>query len=248
MGGLRHCVFCLLVAATWLACSAEAAEFLAGGEKVMIRKRAGEIVSVAAGEIFATRAGRRLMVLRGLPESPEMRNAEEIDLPAAALSSADVAVDGEPCERSGAKDERLAALLEVFQKQPDLPRETAQLAVFAVLEDIDFSKWRGWRAPAGMEPKPPTPAEVVQAVDALTILRYAFPERSFALLADADLRHRALRNPWARSKAATLYGLTLPGDAAPAGVPPDLGSLLHTKPGDNCPICRLRTPPEQNVP
>jgi len=33
-----------------------------------------------------------------------------------------------------------------------------------------------------------------------------------------------------------LYGMTLPDGL----VAPDLQQLLHTKPGDNCPICRMR--------
>jgi hypothetical protein len=78
----------------------------------------------------------------------------------------------------------------------------------------------------------------VQAIDALGLLRVLHPSRTFALATDPDLRLRALRNPWCRTKAALLYGLTLPGsDGATA---PDLGQLLHTSPGDNCPICRQR--------
>jgi hypothetical protein len=55
----------------------------------------------------------------------------------------------------------------------------------------------------------------------------------------------ALRNPMTRAKAAQLFGLTTPGDApagqAPAGqAPADVGQLLHLKPGDNCPVCRMR--------
>jgi hypothetical protein len=56
------------------------------------------------------------------------------------------------------------------------------------------------------------------------------------LAGDSELKLRALRNPWCRAKAMQVYGLSL-GDGA---VPPDLGQLLHTKPGDNCPICRQR--------
>jgi hypothetical protein len=72
------------------------------------------------------------------------------------------------------------------------------------------------------------------------VLREISPDKTFALASDSELKLRALRNPWCRAKAMQLYGMTIPGDAPPGAVPPDLGQLLHTKPGDNCPICRMR--------
>ena len=82
----------------------------------------------------------------------------------------------------------------------------------------------------------PTPSDITQAIDVLGLLRKIAPEQTFALATDNGLKLRALRNPWCRAKAAQLYGL----DNGDGGVAPDLGQLLHTKVGDNCPICRQR--------
>ena len=58
---------------------------------------------------------------------------------------------------------------------------------------------------------------------------------------DGELRLRALRQPLVRAKAMQLFGMS-----APEGVPvPQLNQLLHTAPGDNCPICRMRAQMEQ---
>ena len=86
----------------------------------------------------------------------------------------------------------------------------------------------------------PTPAEVTQAVDALGILHTIAPGQQFAIANDSGLKLRALRNPWCRAKAMQLYGIALPAASGADGQVPDLGQLLHTKPGDNCPICRQR--------
>jgi len=82
----------------------------------------------------------------------------------------------------------------------------------------------------------PAPTEIAAAIDALGVLREIAPERKFALASDDELKLRALRNPFSRAKAMQLYGMTLPDGL----VAPDLQQLLHTKPGDNCPICRMR--------
>ena len=71
------------------------------------------------------------------------------------------------------------------------------------------------------------------------ILRTVAPSQTFALGSDSGLKLRALRNPWCRAKAMELYGITIPATTADGQVP-DLGQLLHTRPGDNCPICRQR--------
>jgi hypothetical protein len=73
------------------------------------------------------------------------------------------------------------------------------------------------------------------------VLREIAPTASFALAKDPELKLRALRNPWCRTKAMQLYGIALP-EIAP-GQAPDLGQLLHTKANDNCPVCRLRQGP-----
>ncbi|MEK0450320.1 MAG: hypothetical protein RL088_2588 [Verrucomicrobiota bacterium] len=200
-------------------------------------------VSIAAGSVFAGESGERQIVLRTLDAKVDAQGEVDAVLPAAALSSANTGTqralkavpEGEP---------RIAPLLPLFAKQNDLPRPTAQLAVFVVMEDLTWESWTKWlaatRAP-GKEKQPVTPAEVAQAVDGLAFVKLSNPAKPPALLADEALKRLALRNPWARGKAMALYGMTvdnaLTGDPA---LPPDLNQLLHTAPNDNCPICRQR--------
>jgi hypothetical protein len=146
-------------------------------------------------------------------------------------------------------DPGLEPLLAQIRKSAALPREAVQLAVWSWREDLTFSDGQRFLAIfRGSTEEAPrlTPAAVVAAIDALGLLRAAAPERSFALAADPELKLRALRNPWARTKAMQLYGLTFPEAPAapPSAVPPsapDLRTLLHLTPGDNCPTCRQRT-------
>lgn len=200
-------------------------------------------VSIAAGTVFTGDSGERQIVLRALDAKVDASGEADAVLPSAALSSANSGTQralkfvpgGEP---------RLAALLPLFAKQNDLPRPTAQLAVFVVTEDMTWEAWTKWLAatrPAGKEKQPVTPAEVAQAVDGLAFVKLSNPAKPPALLSDEGLKRLALRNPWARGKAMALYGMTvdnaLTGDPA---LPPDLNQLLHTAPNDNCPICRQR--------
>ncbi|MEI9895547.1 MAG: hypothetical protein WDN28_17060 [Chthoniobacter sp.] len=109
------------------------------------------------------------------------------------------------------------------------------MAVFCLLENTSYAQWlQSLSGPSGIaaasDPHP-TPAEVTQAVDVLGLLRQVAPQQTFALAGDSELKLRALRNPWCRVKAMQIYGLNL-GDGA---VPPDLGQLLHTKPGGQLP-------------
>jgi hypothetical protein len=176
----------------------------------------------------------------------ELPAAAEMDavLPTAALGTGNSALQRE-LSLSAEGEPRLAKLIALFDKQNDLPRPTAQLAVFITLDDIRWPAWRKWLEPAWAAEKPPkphpTPAEVAQAVDAVAFAKLAAPEKSPAFLADDDFKRLALRNPWARGKAMVLYGMTVE-DAITGepSLPPDLGKLLHTAPNDNCPICRQR--------
>jgi hypothetical protein len=125
-------------------------------------------------------------------------------------------------------------LLTYFASHNDVPRMTAQLLVLCVTSDITFAPWRKF---LGDQPgSEPAPQEVVAAIDALGTLREIEPQRTFALAADTELKLRAYRNPVARGKAMQVFDTSLPD----APLPPTLGSLLHTKAGDNCPICRQR--------
>lgn len=191
--------------------------------------------TIPAGLIAAGREpDSRVIVLRAATVELAAQAAVEVALPVAALSSKN-ATKTQTFALTTASEPRLAVLLKALADQPDAPRSTAQLAVLCLLEDVTFSRWRQLLGDAAGSQ--PTPAEVTQAIDALGLLRTVAPQQTFALAADADLKLRALRNPWCRAKAMAIYGLDLGDDSAP----PDLRQLLHTQPGDNCPICRQRT-------
>lgn len=181
----------------------------------------------------------RVVVLRKAEASVPAKGAVDVSLPVAALSSKSSGAT-QAFAPTAATEPRLQPLLDYLANQPDAPRTTAQITVFCLLENMSYAQWLQYlAAPTGGAPASdphPTPAEVTEAVDVLGLLRRLAPQQTFALASDSELKLRALRNPWCRVKAMQVYGLNL-GDGA---VPPDLGQLLHTKPGDNCPICRQR--------
>jgi hypothetical protein len=189
-------------------------------------------VTIPAGLIAGTAKGNRVIVTRAASVAVPAQGSLEVAVPVAAFSSGNPAASS-AFELTTDSEPRLSALLRILADQPDAPKATVQLAVFAVLEDMTFAQWRKF---LGSSEPEPTPAEITQAIDALGLLRLAEPDRTFALANDDDLKRRALRNPWSRAKAMAVYRLDL-GDGA---VPPDLRQLLHTAPGDNCPICRQR--------
>jgi hypothetical protein len=202
------------------------------------------VLDIPAGLICRSADGKSAaVVLVGARVALSREGNTQVALPAALLSSQRPMEDQSWIPVAETRPE-LKPLLDFLGGKPDVPRLTSQLAVLALTEDVSFAKWRAFlaaRQDANVEnPPPPTPAEVVQAVDALGILRTLWPERRFALMEDAQLKRLALRNPWARGKAMTLYGLTLDNAAADAAAPPDLGQLLHSSAGDNCPTCRQR--------
>jgi len=197
-------------------------------------------VAIPAGLIAEGREKPdRVIVLRKAEASIPSQGAVDVALPVAALSSKSTGTP-QPFVVTAASEPRLAPLLDYLANQPDAPRATAQITVLCLLENMSYAQWLQYLAgSAGSVPASdphPTPAEVTQAVDVLGLLRRLAPQQTFALATDSELKLRALRNPWCRVKAMQIYGLNL-GDGA---VPPDLGQLLHTKPGDNCPICRQR--------
>jgi len=202
-------------------------------------------VTIPAGLIAEGRdKADRVVVLRKAEASVPPNSAVEVALPVAALSSKN-ATATQPFTLTATTEPKLGPLLDYLAGQPDAPRTTAQLAIFCLLENMSYVQWLQTlsdapiAAPAGgalPTAAHPTPAEVTEAVDVLGLLRQLAPQQTFAMASDSELKLRALRNPWCRVKAMQIYGLSL-GDGA---VPPDLGQLLHTKPGDNCPICRQR--------
>ncbi len=202
-----------------------------------VRNASAEAVKVAVpAGLIAAAGDQKVMVLRAAVLEVPAEGAAEVALPTAALSLKN-GNKPQPFKATRDTEPRLFSLLKYLADKPDAPRATSQLSVLALTDDVNFAQWRAFLGLAAETP--PTPAEVTQAIDALGILRVVAPEKSFALGTDAELKRLALRNPWCRAKAAQLYGLNIPG--GPGAVPPDIGQLLHTTPGDNCPICRQRT-------
>lgn len=190
-------------------------------------------VSLPAGAIAAgSQPDSRVVVVRTSIAEVPPKSAVDLSVPVAPLSSKNPNA-AQPFHLTPDTEPRLAPLLAVLADQPDAPRPTVQLAVLATSEDLHFSQWRQF---LGAQEAQPTPAEITQAIDALGLLKTATPEQNYALAGDSDLKLRALRNPWSRAKAVAVYGL----DSADGATPPDLRQLLHTQPGDNCPICRQR--------
>lgn len=205
-------------------------------------RTAGPImIALPAGlSIAGPSGGAGWVILRSTTVRIAAHSAAEAVLPA-AMRSWKTSTKDVPLRPVDELDPALETFIGAIAAQPDFPRATAQFAVLALLEDATFAQ--GCKALAGGESgsaEPTSPAQVASAIDALGLLRQLAPTRKFALGEDADLKRRALRNPWSRAKAMQLYGLTLPGDASPE-VPPELGRLLHTQAGDNCPICRTRS-------
>lgn len=208
-------------------------------------------VTIPAGIVFVGENGERQIVLRNLEAKLDAGSEADAVLPSAALSTKNTATQ-RALKISAIGEPRIAGLLPLFAKQNDLPRPTAQLAVFVAVEDIKWDAWTQWLAstrPPGKEKQPATPAEVAQAVDGLAFVKLSNPPKPPALLADETFKRLALRNPWARGKAMALFGMTventLTGDPAQ---PPDLNQLLHTSLNDNCPICRQREKMKPDLP
>jgi hypothetical protein len=191
-------------------------------------------VEIPTGLIAIAPSGARLAAIRTATLDLPAGQTAEASLPAVPLSLANRS-EAETYRASSDELPALRPLLDYSAKTNDLPRPTAQLTALLLLEDVTFAKWREF---LGHEPDP---KEVATAVDALALAKQLAPDKSFALAQDADLRLRALRQPLVRAKAMQLFGI-----AAPEGVPvPDVQQLLHTRPGDNCPICRMRAQMEQ---
>lgn len=191
-------------------------------------------VQIPIGLIATAPSGARLAAIRSVTVDLPPGQTFEGSLPAVPLSLG----NGSATENYRVTTEEAPALrplLDYSAKTNDLPRLTAQLTALLLLEDVSFIKWRDF---LGHEPDA---KEIATAVDALALAKQLAPGKSLALTEDADLRLRALRQPLVRAKAMQLFGI-----AAPDGVPvPDVQQLLHTRPGDNCPICRMRAQMER---
>ncbi len=186
--------------------------------------------------------GGKVITLRDAPVAVDAGAAVEVAIPAAALSSKN-GRGGQGCVAICVSEAKLAPLLAWLASRPDVPRQTTQLVVLCLLEDVRLGQWMEFlRAglPKSAEQGQPSGEEVAQAMDALAILREIRPASSPALMRDAELKLRALRNPATRARAMQIYGISLPPEEA-AAIAPDFRQLLHSKPGDNCPVCRARS-------
>ncbi len=202
---------------------------------ITIKNRSGAPLTIVqpAGLICrATGSEARIVTLRALEVTVAANSTADLTVPAAILRAG---ASSGAFSLTAEAEPRMEPLLAYLAGHNGVPRTTAQLLVRCVIDDIGFATWQhSLRLEPGAEP---ASEEIVAAVDALGILRAIQPEGRFALAADPALKLRALRNPVARRKAMQFYGIDLPE----APLPPELGTLLHTKPGDNCPICRQRT-------
>jgi hypothetical protein len=199
-------------------------------------------IEIPAGFIAAGERGARIITLREVKLEIEAGHSTEATIPAVALSH-DSAALNEAFSVTDEKAPELQPLLEYSAKDNDLPRATAQMVAFLLRSNLTYGQWIDFLRRDSASESHPTPAEVVAAVDGLAIARQLAPKKEFALFGDAELRKRAIRNPWSRAKAMQLFAMELPEGV----VAPDFGQLLHTKANDNCPICRMRSRGEEQA-
>lgn len=192
-------------------------------------------IEVPAGLVAIGKSGVRVATIRSASMQIAKGQAGEIVVPIVPLSLK----NGTTAELFTIVPDRVEALqplIELSAKENDLPRATAQLAALLLLENVEFAPWQEFLRREPLNEPRPTPSDIAAAIDAISIARKLAPERKLTIADDPEFRLRALRNPWSRAKAMQLFGMN-----PPEGVPiPDLNQLLHTRPGDNCPVCRLR--------
>jgi hypothetical protein len=193
------------------------------------------VIDIPAGLVAAGKSGARVAAIRAATMEIAKGQTGEMVVPVVPLSLKNGA-ESEPFTVVRDRVEGLQPLMEWSAKQNDVPRTTAQLAALLLLGNVEFTEWQEFLNREHQSEPRPTPADIAAAVDAISIVRQLAPGRKMAIAEDPEFRLRALRNPWSRAKAMQLFGMN-----PPEGVPiPDLNQLLHTRPGDNCPICRLR--------
>lgn len=207
--------------------------------------------SLLAGAVLESDQGIRCLLLRDIVVPAEAVFTAE--LPVALLQVPSGAPVPQVWRIASPPDPALVPLLAIITRLDDLPKETAQLAILMAINDVDLASWRRFRHEAtAYTPTVQGGAEVVVALDALSILRKAWPQRRWRLEAEGELRLRALRDPHTRAAAEVLFGVAPLADAPAAPIvpatPPQIDQLLHRRPGANCPVCRMRSRSEADVP
>jgi hypothetical protein len=192
-----------------------------------------------AGSIFQGSGGTRLITLRETSTTVPPGGGGDIAIPAASLAAGVPGPEGQTAKLTPDAEPRLQPLLKYLAAKNDIPRGTSQCTVLALLANVTYAQWQQYESQS-VPNAAPTDA-LLEALDAIAILREVAPQSSFELQSDPELKLRALRQPGTRAKALQLFGMTIPGDTTIVGqTPPNLGALMHTKEGDNCPICRMR--------
>jgi hypothetical protein len=192
-----------------------------------------------AGSIFQGAGGTRLITLREATATVPAGGAGDVAIPAASLSDGVPGPAGQTATLTADSEPRLKPLLQYLAAKNDVPRGTSQCAVLALLNNVSYAQWQQFETQSVPDAAPTD--TLLEALDAIAILRDIAPQGAFQLQSDPELKLRALRQPGTRAKALQLFGMTIPGDTAtPGQTPPNLGQLMHTKEGDNCPICRMR--------
>jgi hypothetical protein len=216
---------------------------LEGGRQVALQVQnsgpAAAEFRLPAGSIFQGSGGTRLITLREAAATVPPGGAGDVAVPAASLSGGAPGPAEQTARLTADSEPRLKPLLQYLAAKNDVPRGTSQCAVLALLDNVTYARWQQFETQC-VPNAAPTDA-LLEALDAVAILHAVAPQGTFQLQSDPELKLRALRQPGTRAKALQLFGMTIPGDTVTAGQPPpNLGQLMHTKEGDNCPICRMR--------
>lgn len=214
----------------------------AAGEVIFKARNTGteaQVIAIPAPTVLATAGSARWFTIREAEIVLAPGERTEMRIPALRMSMQHQPAPG-PLTLSAEKPACLDALIHFSKAHDDLPRPTAQLAAWMLLEDISYPQWIATLAAGSTPPDAARftvpPEQLSTGIDALAIAKGLFPGRAFALAQAPEFRMRVLRFAKTRPKAMALFGMT-----APEGIPEaSIEDLLHTKPGDNCPICRWR--------
>jgi len=224
-----------------------------GQECLLVSDQSGDVVlkasnqlasearlEIPAGLICTTRDGSaKCVILREMIITLPPNGSQTRTLSVTPISGTFVA--GEKLRPTSEELEKLKPLLKYLADHPETTQAASQLAALCLIRDVDFAKWLA-TLPAQAAP---SNSNLEVALDAFEVLRQVAPDGSFSLQRDAQLKMLALHIPETRGKAMRVYGINLQPAAVDVPSLPNISQLLHTKPGDNCPICRQRAAAER---